>query len=802
MARVSVPLWVSRVSFLSSLALPLAGQCDFTWEPGPAAPGPYGDVYAALALPGGELIVGGTFTFADQSVVNHIARWNGSSWQPLGAGFSGVASIRCLARLPNGDIVVGGSFASAGTAAASNIARWNGFAWTSLGTGLSGPVYALQVLPNGDLVAGGAFTAAGSVSTSRIARWDGISWTAIGTGFSGGTVYGIGVAANGDIIAGGDLQLSTSAKSLYRWDGTAWSDLPGLASFNFVQGVTTTPNGDVFACGSFLLPLGGTARVVRWDGVALQTIDPPLFGGAAAIVATANGDVVTGTNSGQQPSLARWNGTAWSQLTGGPSVVRSLVEDSSGAIVVGSAAVSSDPTSRSVTRYDGVSWQPVGAPRPPVINAMVRMPNGDVVVGGAFASLAGVNAANVARWHGGSWQPLGLGVDGDVLDLAVAPNGDLVVCGAFAAAGGAPAAGIARWNGQVWTTLGAGPATANTGANKPSLVAIATDGSVFTWIQPQLRRYDGAAWSTVTFPGTLAIAQDLAALPNGDVAIGGIFIGIPGQPTLGGLVVYQQGVVTTLPNTTVQVGSRLLVTSNGDLIVRGQNMIMRWDGATWTTLPFVAALSTAGFGELANGELVTAGSQNGSSAVPSIIYRLRNGAWEPFGGLAGNGRLVASSGTGDLFVASTTTTPQGLSFGLAHATPACAARATVFGSGCVGGAGPVTLLPDNLAWIGGVFRSTATGMTANSLALQAFGVVPTVAALPGGAPGCSLFVTPILVDVVVPAAGVATAEFAVPNQPILIGQTLREQVFGIELSTQGITRLTSSNALDLIVGAL
>ena len=45
--------------------------------------GAFGGVYA-LALQGGDLIVGGSFTAAGGTPVSSIARWNGSAWQPLG----------------------------------------------------------------------------------------------------------------------------------------------------------------------------------------------------------------------------------------------------------------------------------------------------------------------------------------------------------------------------------------------------------------------------------------------------------------------------------------------------------------------------------------------------------------------------------------------------------------------------------------------------------------------------------------------------------------------------------------------
>jgi hypothetical protein len=53
---------------------------------------------------------------------------------------------------------------------ASGIARWNGTTWQPLGTGIGGGVYALTVY-NGELIAGGNFTTAGGNVSAYWARW-------------------------------------------------------------------------------------------------------------------------------------------------------------------------------------------------------------------------------------------------------------------------------------------------------------------------------------------------------------------------------------------------------------------------------------------------------------------------------------------------------------------------------------------------------------------------------------------------------------------------------------------------------
>ena len=51
------------------------------------------------------------------------------------------------------------------------------------------------------------------------------------------------------------------------------------------------------------------------------------------------------------------------------------------------------------------------------VYALLPLPNGDLVVGGAFSTAGGVAVSNVARWDGASWSALGSGTDDDVTAL-------------------------------------------------------------------------------------------------------------------------------------------------------------------------------------------------------------------------------------------------------------------------------------------------------------------------------------------------------------------------------------------------
>src|SRR4029079_18883520 len=83
---------------------------------------------------GGRLVAGGGFVTSGGVSTNHVARWNGTSWEALGSGMNG--PVRAFATY-GGELVAGGSFRTAGGTPAASVARWNGTSWQPLGSGIS-----------------------------------------------------------------------------------------------------------------------------------------------------------------------------------------------------------------------------------------------------------------------------------------------------------------------------------------------------------------------------------------------------------------------------------------------------------------------------------------------------------------------------------------------------------------------------------------------------------------------------------------------------------------------------------------
>lgn len=791
---------VRSAAVLLALSLPIAAQCGLDWQPGAPAAGIAGAVSAVLPASNGDLIVGGSFGAADASLCNRMARWNGITWSPLGAGI-GDGNVLALAQLPNGDVIAGGGFGSAGGQPASSLARWNGTSWAQFG-GLSagGLAYALAVLPNGDLIVAGSFTAVGGVAASNIARWDGSSWSALGAGLPGATITALAPQANGGLVVGGSVSAvgGAPATGLAQWNGSSWSAIviPTLLANVVVTALAPLPNADLaFATNQASLGL--------WNGAQVQWLTPPVAQILSLAVAPS-GQLVAGGFSGlgpAAPSVAIHVGGTWIDFSAGaPRNVTTLRFDGAGALV---AAGNTPGIDTGVWRSTGQAFVRLGvAEAPPNVYAVQRLPNGSVVLGGQFASVAGTQLANIARWNGSSYVPLGLGVDGPVRALAIAGNGDLLVGGEFATAGGAPASFVARWNGTAWGTLGGGLPV------PPTLLAGNAAGEVLAVVgplgSPSLFRFDGLAWSPLSL-GFSGIVHAISGDPAGDIVLGGLFWNVSG-PT--GSLRYAGGGFQPLSSAFDHRIRGFARSPDGELVGIGTftgagSQLARLVGGAWSilgsgTMPTWWDLQHGTF--LPNGDLVAH-----VQGTPVGLVRFDGTAWTAVPGLEDVPiDCLAANDAGELFAAGPIGAAGGhVSIGIARAEPTCPAGVVAFGAGCTGAAGPVSLAADSLPWAGATFRATAHGIPSSSLALHAVGVQPNLLPLPLGAPGCFLYVDPIDLSLLAPAGGAASVAFAVPDSPSLAGLLVRSQVAVVELGTGlAIVRLTSSNALELTIGAL
>ncbi|MEO7118423.1 MAG: hypothetical protein ABIZ34_05560, partial [Candidatus Limnocylindrales bacterium] len=107
--------------------------------------------------------------------------WNGSAWSALGSNGSGDGALNgevMSLAVSGGDLYVGGTFTNvAGVSQADRIARWDGSAWSAVGSNpsgngtFSGYVHDIAISAT-DLYAGGGFqNGAGIAEADYVARW-------------------------------------------------------------------------------------------------------------------------------------------------------------------------------------------------------------------------------------------------------------------------------------------------------------------------------------------------------------------------------------------------------------------------------------------------------------------------------------------------------------------------------------------------------------------------------------------------------------------------------------------------------
>ncbi|MBL8725811.1 MAG: hypothetical protein JNK49_17340 [Planctomycetes bacterium] len=555
--------------------------------------GVVGTVNALAVLPNGDLVVGGNLTMAGSVPANRIALWNGANWSTMAGGMDG--EVLALLALANGDLLAGGRFAAAGGTAARSIARWQGTAWSALGSGLPQQVFGLAQCANGDLVAAGEFYGSSAPAPSPVSIWRGAAWTDLGAGLQAMGARCVAELPGGDLVAGGQSFSPGRALRIARWNGSDWQGL-ARGMNGPVLALGRLANGDLVAGGAFTgagaVAAGGVAR---WNGSTWSAFGAGVSGSTVsgkparvfAVATLPNGDLVVGGNftmAGGVPAnhVARWNGTSWAPLgagVAGPApFVFALAVLPNGDLVAGGQFVTAGGVAASnLARWDGAVWAPLGAGTssdfpltPGQVEALLVLPNGDLVAAGGFNLAGGSRANHIARWDGSTWSPFGAGMDRALYALALLPNGDLLAGGAMTTAGNLTAAGVARWDGAAWSGLHSGIGTT------VRALAVLPNGDVLAGGAAQAYRYDGQTW-TPGGPGPTSIygqpaVSAMQLLPSGAVVFGGAFMSAGGTNS-----VYLATLAPTCPATAVANGTGCSG-SNGPNVLAAESL--PWVGST------------------------------------------------------------------------------------------------------------------------------------------------------------------------------------------------------------------------------
>jgi len=314
-----------------------------------------------------------------------------------------------------------------------------------------------------------------------------------------------------------------------------------------IGGVDAVSPTDGWAVGS----TGTDAVIRRFDGTRWRVVPSPSLaepsapsGGTGlsavdALSPTAAFAVGTRFGNGNAAVAVRWNGSAWSRSTVGPTtftnsrLVAVKAFSTTDAWAVGSqASTTTDHTL--AMHFNGTSWTEVPVPSPGTRNSFLTSVSGvapnDVWAVGYTQNLPYGNRIRlplILHWDGATWSQVAAptvpaSTSVFVYGVAAVSASDAWAVGWTSSASGS--AYVAHWNGGAWSTV---PAPAMS-----SLTAVAARSPSDVWVagfdpagRSAVAHWNGGAWTitaiTVTGgPGLPSLAAIAAAAANTAWAVG------------------------------------------------------------------------------------------------------------------------------------------------------------------------------------------------------------------------------------------------------------------------------------------
>ena len=501
------------------------GSLDGTFNPGTGA---NSTVYTISIQNDGKIIIGGSFTFYNGTIINRIARLNadGSLDETftVGTGASG-GTVLTSSIQSDGKIIIGGSFTSYNETAINRIAQLNADGTLdgtfNSGTGANNAVRTSTIQSDGKIIIGGSFTSYNGTAINYIARLnaDGsLDGTfTVGTG-ANASVFTIFIQSDGKIIIGGDFTSynGTTRTRIARLnaDGTLDGTFTvGTGANNTVYTSSIQNDGKVIICGYFTT-YNGTAR----NGIARLNADGTLDGnfnvgtGVNNIVWTSSvqsdGKIIVGGgftsyNGTSRNYIARLNadGTldgTFNSGTGANNSVFTISIQSDGKIIIGGQFTSyNGSTINRIARLnsdgslDAMFNQGIGANN--YVETHSIQSDGKIIIGGDFTSYNGTSRNYIARLNAdgtldGTFNP-GTGATNTVVTNSIQSDGKIIIGGGFTTYNGTARNRIARLNAD--GTLD-GTFNPGTGANNPVYTTIIkSDGKII--IGGQFTSYNGTA---------------------------------------------------------------------------------------------------------------------------------------------------------------------------------------------------------------------------------------------------------------------------------------------------------------------
>lgn len=301
-----------------------------------------------------------------------------------------------------------------------------------------------------------------------------------------------GFDAAGELTIGGNFTNKGT-----HWDGSSFNDFSG---FDLNINHMVDFEGDLVVCGRFTTPANLVARYngTSWSGFG----SGPPNTNQVHVVGLYNGNLhmmSAGSASSSQDSIRRWSGSAWVALDNGINPyfgAKEFMIQYGGQLICGGSWFNASGVSQTanLAAWDGANWSSIADPDPNTKTDAAIEFQGDLIVSGAFTTIAGITVEHIARWNGSAWSAFdstgfwGSGIGGPT-SLTIHKD-KLVGAGRKADA----SAVVAQWNGSSWTQLGSAFATLNVVRSVGGVLYCGNNStSPFT----RIGYWDGANWQTL-----------------------------------------------------------------------------------------------------------------------------------------------------------------------------------------------------------------------------------------------------------------------------------------------------------------
>jgi hypothetical protein len=422
--------------------------------------------------------------------------------------------------------------------------------------------------------------------------------------------------------------------------GQEWTIVnpPDIFFNNTIFTTVADKNGKVYAAGNFTDSSNNKAVFVLTNGVWSEVGNA---GNALhanntiyAMAMDSAGNLYAGgafTNiSGSYYSIAKWNGTQWSDMgatTEGqnpPGLFFSLASDNAGNIYAGGELI--DSTGHYyIVKWDGSTWSQLGKGAHAllansIIYSILSDKSGNIYVAGQFTNANG--KYYVAKWNGTDWYETGSGpnalnANGSINSLAIDAQGNIYAAGDFKDSTGHQY--VSKWDGNSWTELGSGPAAlmANGMINSISFDVYGNLNVCGMFIDSTanffVAQWSGHDWSALS--GSKGVwhannyIRSISSDQSGNIYAAGDFTDLTGNHAMiqfSGGDWYEPGAGGTKFPSQSNPMNAMGVDYNGHIFASlgnsdaaGVPIVERWDGKTWNQVPDTAANGFAAIYSLA-----------------------------------------------------------------------------------------------------------------------------------------------------------------------------------------------------------